>query len=123
MKVEIYKILGMSKLAYADFVNKQFNDWCMPVANSHYLPQRELLINQQLYNWFITNWDKRIVIPFLIENEMYIMAGVVAPEHYQILFNYLIEATTSIYHIYPSVIIKKIKKAHYDKISVNKQNH
>lgn len=119
MKVQIQKILGTSKLSYINFVDEQFSDWCTPIANSFLIPHRALVTNTQLYNWFINNWETRVVYPFLTANSTYITAGVVAPRDYQILFNDEIEKDSGIYHIYPSVIIKQIKQQHYAKINAD----
>ena len=122
MKVEIQKILGMSKLDYVDFVDEQFHDWCYPISRTHFIPRRVLLVNSQLYHWFLENWDKRVVIPFLNANADFIKAGIVSPEHYQILFNDAIESDSGIYYIYPSVLIKNIQKLHYEKLNAQQEN-
>lgn len=122
MKVNINRILGVSKLEYINFVDMQFSDWCQPIAKTHFVPNRELTTNTQLYNWFIENFDKRVVMPFLNDTAVYIEAGIVSPAHYLALFNDQLLAASGIYSIYPSVLIKQIKTTHYEKINAQQEN-
>ncbi|HCY83160.1 MAG TPA: hypothetical protein DHV22_16935 [Xanthomarina gelatinilytica] len=78
---------------------------------------RELQKNAALYNWFIKQWDKRIIETFLTENKVYIMAGVQDPKTYYDLFLDLLNTPYSLKRIYPSVLIKSIKKEHYKSLS------
>lgn len=122
MKVVIYKVLGLTKLGYINYVDRQFNDWCGPIAAAYYLPLRELTANVQLYNWFMANFNQRVITPFLKDTETYIMAGVEAPDIYMDLFNENLLSETGIYSIYPSAIINNIKKHHNEKTIASKEN-
>lgn len=122
MKVKIHRILGVTILEYINFVDAQFSDWCQPIAKTHFVPNRVLTANTQLYNWFIENFDKRVVMPFLNDTATYIEAGIVSPAHYLALFNDQLLTASGIYNIYPSVLIKQIKTAHYEKINAQQEN-
>lgn len=122
MEVTIYKIIGITKLAYINYVDEQFNDWCGPIAKAQFLPKRVLVTNTQLYSWFIENYEKRTVVPFLADNASYIEAGVVSPKHYFDLFKSHHLDSDGIYSIYPSVLIRKIRTSHYEKINANQEN-
>lgn len=117
MKIQITNIIGLNKLQYINLVDGQFNDWCQHISSVFYVPMRELQKNSSLYNWFLMQWDKRIVTPFLIENEPYIMAGVKDPETYYGLFCDKLNTPYSLKRIYPSVLIKNIKNEHYKSLT------
>lgn len=122
MKVNIHQILDITKLDYINFVDAQFNDWCSVIAKTHFVPNRTLYTNVQLYNWFLANFNKRVVVPFIKDNTTYIEAGVQASDIYKQLFTDQLLSTSGIYSIYPSVLIKKIRKSHYEKINAQSQN-
>lgn len=122
MKIIIYRIIGISKLAYINFLDDEFAAWCQPIAKAFFLPKRVLITNTQLYNWFVSNYENRTALPFLKENANYIEAGIVAPNRYFDLLKAKLREETSLSGIYPSVLIKQIKKAHYDKINAQQEN-
>jgi len=119
MEVQINQIIGLNKLNYINMVDGQFNAWCEHLSNVFYVPMRELQKNTKLYNWFLSQWDKRVVSTFLEENADWITAGISDPTVYFDLFNDLLESPYSMKGIYPGVLIKTIKKEHYKTLHKN----
>jgi hypothetical protein len=115
MTVNIAHLLGINKLEYLNHKADQFNTWCTNIAEEIYLPKRILQENAALYQWYSATWDKQITYFFLPDVQQYIAANVKGGFAYQPLFNS--EVVAPITKIYPSVIIDKLKKEHYAKIT------
>lgn len=121
MQILINKVLGLNKLDYINMVDGQFNAWCTGLSKSFYIPMRELQKNTVLHNWFINQWNTRIVHVFLKNNNDYISAGIEGPVYLD-LFIQLLNEPNSLLKTYPSAIVKKIKQQHYKSLQ-NKTIH
>lgn len=119
MEIQINQIIGLNKLQYINKVDGEFNNWCEHLSNSFYVPMRELQKNVKLYNWFLKQWDMRVVEVFLVQNQDFIKAGVVDPQTYYILFQDVLKSPYNMKSVYPNVLIKAIKKEHYKTLHKN----
>jgi hypothetical protein len=117
MKVQINQVIGLNKMQYINMVDGQFNVWCEELSNTMYVPMRELQTNIKLYNWFVKQWERRIVQPFLQENNGLLLDGVKAPETYNELFFDIVLSKNGMQGIYPGPIVKDIKTNHYKSIN------
>lgn len=116
MKIDIYRVLGLSNLKYKNYVTNFFNVWCDHISGKIYVPAWELQKSTALYNYFLTTWDEKVVRPFLLQNIEYLKAGIVDTEVFFDLFeNHLVE-TNHFTNKYPSAITNKIKENHYKTI-------
>lgn len=117
MIIQINRILGINKLQYINFVDQQFNLWCLDLSTKHYVPMREFQKSPKLYNWFLAQWDSRVIATFITENNDFLKNGVEAPKVY---FDFLINILNNqngLKDSYPSIIVKSIKKEHYKSIN------
>ena len=122
MKVDIAYTLGYTRLDYINLVDESFNTWCIKIGKTFTIPLRALQVNAKLYNWFIANWERRIVNVFFSQNKEFINANIKAPDHYRDLFFKVKDSPNGINNIYPSVIIKQIKTEHYEKIKPKEES-
>lgn len=120
MNIQINTVLGLSKLQYINFVDGQFNIWCEHLSHTFYVPMRELQKNNQMYNFFLQQWEKRIVKPFLSQNQEFLMAGIQDSGTYFELFMGVLDSPhCKMIGIYPSVLVKSIKTTHYKALEKN----
>lgn len=131
MEIQINQVIGLNKLQYLNMVTNQFNVWCEHLSNTYYVPMRELQTNSMLYNWFLKQWDIRIVNPFLKEHkgllldsiEMQdtlrgkLLNGTKASDTFFELFTDILDSPNAMIGIYPAPILQRIKKKHYKTIS------
>lgn len=120
IKVQIYQLIGLSKLQYINFVDKQFNSWCESLSYDYYIPMRVLQKNVSLYNWYLKQWESRIAKPFLIENKGLIADGLKDTKIYEsLLIDFIADPKSRMGTIYPLPIINTIKDKHYKTIFKN----
>lgn len=115
-QVNIHQLLGLNKLQYLNYTTFQFNLWCEALSNMFFVPVRELQTNAILWNWYVAKWQEKVVIPFLKDNEAYIMADVMAPEVYWQLFKDAVANMNGTKTFYPGPIVKKIRNDHFKNI-------
>lgn len=116
MKIDIYRVLGLSKLSYQNYVTNFYNIWCDHISGKIYVPAWELQKSTSLYNYFLTTWDEKVIIPFLKQNSEFLKAGIVDAKAYFDLFETHLLETNHFTNKYPSAITNKIKEDHYKTI-------
>ena len=123
MKIDITKVLGVTKLTYLNYRTEEFNLWCVNMAEIYVIPIRVLQESNKLYTWYCQNWDARIEGVFLVEVQDFIEQGVVAPEHYLSIFKDIVISPYGLKRIYPSTILKQLKQAYYEKNAIKRANN
>lgn len=111
----ISKLIGVSKLDFVNYQSQEYANWCVTYAQKNFIPSRLLDINEALFNWYCLNWDNKLKL-FLNENKDYIEAGVVDEDSYFRLFYDCVPK--SLLLVYPTTIIERIKKQHYETIGI-----
>lgn len=116
MQIHIYRVLGLTKLRYQNYVTNFYNIWCDHISGKIYVPAWELQKSTTLYNYFLNTWDNKVVRPFLINNQEYLSAGIENPKLYFDFFETHLVESNHFTNKYPSAITNTIKQNHYKTI-------
>lgn len=108
-KLEIKRALGITDLAYHNCINTHFALWCNKYAEHFALPQRKLVTNDKLHEWYLSQWMQKVELPFYRDNNDYLVAGIMGEANYQDLF---LQYADAVEQVYPAPILKRIANAY-----------
>lgn len=103
----IRKALGITYLVYDNFRSTCFENWCAIYASKEALPQRKLICNDYLYNWYCDQWVQLVEEVFYSDHKDYLESSVEAPDTFQDLF---FEYPKTIERTWPQALLKMIRK-------------
>lgn len=101
--------MGITYLAYENCRDTHFGMWCNKFAQEHAIPLRYMQLNDHLFNWYCEQWQKLVELPFYMDHEDYLTAGIRDEQNLQDLF---LQYTDAIEEIYPKVLLRNIADRH-----------
>lgn len=107
---EIAKTLGITYLQYENCRDTHFGLWCNNQAMARAIPLRKLQTNDHLFNWYCDMWLKNVELPFYMQLQDYIQAGINDKEKFMDLF---LQCAEELDKLYPkpilNIIIRQLK--------------
>ncbi|WP_425628831.1 hypothetical protein [Cellulophaga lytica] len=105
----IHKAMGITYLAYENCIDTHFNDWCRKYSFCYAIPLRKLVVNDHLYNWYCDQWIQKVELPFYLDHQDYLEAGIIEVNAYQDL---LLQYADVLQTFYPKMLLLQLKKEH-----------
>lgn len=107
----ILHVLQLSYVAYDNYREKQYQDYCRDLANKTFIPYRQLHQHDYMRNYFSDMWLLHVERRFLSENEQYI--ALCEPEMMRSLFDAYVRnlIDSGSVQMYPAPLLREIKKS------------
>ncbi|MDO6808117.1 hypothetical protein Q4603_05840 [Zobellia galactanivorans] len=102
---QIRKALGLTSTAYQNCKDTHFTMWCNRYAQLYAMPLLKMIGNDHLQNWYDDQWKHKVELPFYMDHEDYIDAGIEDIDNMQDLF---LEYPENIMAVWPQTLLENI---------------